>query len=38
MSGKSHFQIEEKTIAEIQAAYLSGEATAKAVTQAFLDR
>lgn len=38
MSGKSQFQVEEKTIAEIQAAYLSGETTAKAVTQAFLDR
>jgi len=38
MSGKSTFQVEEKTIAEIQAAYLSGETTAEAVTQAFLDR
>ncbi|MDF2114346.1 amidase family protein [Roseiarcaceae bacterium H3SJ34-1] len=38
MSGKSNFQVEEKTIAEIHAAYLAGETTAEAVTQAFLDR
>jgi len=38
MSQKAGFQVEEKTIAEIHAAYLSGETKAKAVTQAFLDR
>lgn len=32
------FRVEEKSIAEIHAAYRSGETTARAVTQAFLDR
>jgi amidase len=32
------FPVEEATIADIEAAYLSGRTTARAVTQAHLDR
>ncbi|CAN7642160.1 amidase family protein [Neorhizobium sp. LjRoot104] len=38
MDYRTMFRVEEKSIAEIQAAYRDGTTTAKAVTQAFLDR
>jgi len=38
MAGSALFRVEEKSIAEIHAAYRSGQTTVKAVTQAFLDR
>src|SRR6185503_5744014 len=38
MAAQSPFKVEEKSIAEIHAAYRAGSTTARAVTQAFLDR
>jgi len=38
MANDTVFRVEEKSIAEIHAAYRAGVTTAKAVTQAFLDR